>query len=86
MIIEKIIVKSVTFCHKDSESVYEPCLRSKLLKHIRWSKDKDTVWSGSPYESHVTGCGILPFLFYFIGEKILGDEDISNLYERINGV
>ena len=82
---EKIIAKSVKFYHKDSESVYEPRLRSKLLRRIRWSKDM--VWLGSPYESHVIqDAEFLHSFFYFIGERILGNEDISNLYERINGV
>ena len=86
MSMEKIITKSVKFYHKDSESVCEPRLRSNLLKHIRWSKDKDTVWSGSPYESHVLcNAEFRHSFFYFIGE-VLGAEDISNLYERINGV
>ena len=85
MSVEKIITKTMKFYHKDSESVYEPRLRSKLLKRIRWSKHKDTVWSGSPYESHVLqDAEFRHSFFYFIGEKILGDEDISNLYERIN--
>ena len=43
MSVEKIITKTMKFYHKDSESVYEPRLRSKLLKRIRWSKHKDTV-------------------------------------------
>ena len=69
------------FYHKDSESAYERRLRSKFLKHIIWSKDKDMVWLGSPYESCVTGCGISLLLFLFYGR-----EDFANLYERINGV
>ena len=82
MSIEKIIAKSVTFCHKDSESVYEPCLRSKLLKHIRWSKDKDTVWSGSPYESHMLQDAEFGHSFFILLERRFWERRIFLIYTK----